>query len=487
MVELAGVGDVLVFEWRDDSFHLVGGRGRGEGWANIVEFDPSEAPHVERAWRGGVPIRVNAEEPTRICGPYWSTAAVIVPVGQEHLVVFGGDGVNAVSDAVLLGEAARTVAATGGMPAEKLLADELEVAHAVRALATYHPLTVRETARHIATVAARALSCEVAAVSVAAALRPTLEVIELRGGEAVEADPTQAGRDAGPFLNAAATMAAPMVEQAVGPDPQVWTQDVVSRMTLPIAPQVGMGALSLGHARGHERGFTSLCQRIGRALAESAEALLAQAIERENLTAETERYQRATMTDPLTGVGNRAAWASVMEVPPPTQVPGAYAVLSVDLDELKFINDHYGHAAGDAVLSGAANLLRATLRASDVLCRVGGDEFLCLLPDAGEREARAVMRRIDRAVASWRVTEHGLTPRISVGWAVFHRDWETTVEEADDRMYAIKRRRRIMSRSQNTAPTREVRTRGRRTDVEPPPGPAKREPQPRMPGAPPIH
>jgi diguanylate cyclase (GGDEF)-like protein len=210
-------------------------------------------------------------------------------------------------------------------------------------------------------------------------------------------------------------------------------------MTLPIGPELDLGALALGHAAGHERGFTSLCQRIGRVLAQSAEPLLNQAILHEQMNAERQSFQRATRTDPLTGIGNRAAWDAALISPPRASAHGAYSVISADLDGLKYINDHYGHGAGDAVIRGAADMLLSTLRAGDVLCRVGGDEFLALCPDVDANAAREIVRRIERAMSSWRLTEHGLMPRLSIGWAVFDGDWPQTVRAADRRMYADKR------------------------------------------------
>jgi diguanylate cyclase (GGDEF)-like protein len=210
-------------------------------------------------------------------------------------------------------------------------------------------------------------------------------------------------------------------------------------MTLPIGPELDLGALALGHAAGHERGFTSLCQRIGRALAQSAEQLLNQAIAHEQHEAERKSFQHATQTDPLTGIGNRAAWEAALANPPKTEKHDLYSIISADLDGLKFINDHYGHGAGDAVIRGAADMLLSTLRASDVLCRVGGDEFLALLPDVDGNEVREIVRRLERAMSSWRFTEHGLMPRLSIGWAVFDGDWPQTVRNADRRMYTVKR------------------------------------------------
>jgi diguanylate cyclase (GGDEF)-like protein len=470
MAEPSLAEDVLVFQWETSFFRLIGGRGRGAGWADIVDVPLADNPTVEQAWRWGVPVRVASDTPERVCGPYWATDAVVVSVGQDHLVVFGGPSVKLTSDAVLVGAAARTVAETGRVSAEKLLSDELELIHAVRELTTYRATDLRETARHIATVAARALSCDLAAVSVRGADRTTLEVVHLEAGEQADSDINHAGRDVGTFLAAAATLADPMVEQTVGPDPEVWKERVVSRMTLPIGPELDLGALSLGHAAGHERGFTSLCQRIGRALAQSAEVLLDQAITHEQLTSEREQFQRATRTDSLTGVGNRAAWEATLAAPPRSS-DGQYALLSADLDGLKFINDHYGHAAGDAVIRAAADVLQSTLRASDVLCRVGGDEFLALLPDTDAAGARGVVRRIERSMSKWRVTEHGLVPHLSLGWATFDTDWPSTIRAADKRMYAAKRAHKALAPQDTPAarPAEAGSRRRRRTDVMPRP------------------
>jgi diguanylate cyclase (GGDEF)-like protein len=465
--------DVLVFRKAPDTFRLIGGSGRGAGWANIVEVSPADSLAIRNAWRSGALVRIAAESKVNVVGPYWAADAVAVPVGHEHVVVFGGPSVANSPDGVLVTAAARAVAETGDASAEKLLADELELVHAVRALTAYQPVTVRDTARHIAKVAARALSCDVAAVRVHAPNAATLDILQLESGDPVEQSPGQVGRDAEPFLDAASTNSSPIVEQTVGPDPEVWTAPVVSRMTLPIG-QMGLGAISLGHAEGHERGFTSLCQRIGRALAESAEPLLNHAIALETLAIEREKYERETRLDPLTGVGNRAAWEHIKTAPPAlgtsrTRKPLAatYVVLSADVDHLKQINDRYGHAAGDSVLRIAADMLRLSLRPTDVLCRVGGDEFLALLPNVDERGARRIVRRISDEMASWRPTEHGLAPQISLGWGLYEGDWDAAVKMADDRMYANKRKRQAAQQADGaaTATRPTSRPRRRRTDA----------------------
>jgi diguanylate cyclase (GGDEF)-like protein len=436
--------DVLVFRWTAPTFHLIGGAGRGAGWADVVDVAQGDSPWLDSAWRSGAPVRSSSDVPIRVAGPYWAAKAVFVAVGHEHVVVFGGPEMHDRPDIALVTAAARAVAETGETSAEKLLSDELEVAHAVRALTACQPTSVQAVARHVAKVAATALSCDVAAVRVRDPHNPTLEIMLRHDVDGMEPDATHAGRDAAHFLDTAATASEPIVEQTVGPDPEIWTDSIVSRMTIAIGPESGLGALSLGHAYGRERGFTSLCQRIGRALAESAEPLLAQAIEREQLTAERAAYKRASQTDQLTGMGTRSAWDSALVATASAlrarDVDG-YGVLSVDVDDLKLVNDKWGHAAGDSLLQLVASIVRSSLRATDVLCRVGGDEFLCLLPDALEADMLEIADRVAEAMARAEVIDCGVEPSVSIGWAIYDGDWAATVRTADERMYAIKRRK----------------------------------------------
>jgi diguanylate cyclase (GGDEF)-like protein len=437
-----GVEDILVFVRAGDGFRLIGGVGRGGGWAEIVEVRTSEEPIADRAWKAGVPVRTSAPTAVRIIGPYWARNGVTVPVGLDHLVVFGGSTAVTASDAHLARAASRVVSNSHDVPAEKLLADELELVHAVRGLMAYRAENVADTARHIALVAARALSCEVAAIHVLSGSDGLLELIRLGGADGFETDPSIGGPDALGYLSDAMSMIEPRVEQSVNVVPRIWTDEIVSRLTLPIGGAQPLGAMSLGHAVSRPRGFTALCQRIGRAISESAELLLSQAIVREQLAAERDVLRQATLTDSLTGVGNRAAWDEAMA----SMASGdgealSFAILSIDLDELKSVNDRFGHATGDAVIRGAANLLNASIRTGDLLARVGGDEFLVLLPAADAKAARRVARRIGRHLAFWRVTEHDLAPEMSVGWAVANGDPRLAMQRADERMYLAKRRR----------------------------------------------
>ena len=445
------VRDVLVFARRADGFVLIGGTGRGQGWADIVELRDDEEPLVDRAWRTGRPVRTDSAGALHVAGPYWAAHSVVVPVG-EHLVVFGDTQPIVASDAVILRVAAQTAAETGGVAAEKLLGDELELVYAVRALMAYRAETVRDTARHIALVAARSLSCDVGIVQVATPGGETLQAVHILDTEGEEG---VAGPDAAAYLAAAANLSGPRVEQTVGPDPRLWQADVVSRLTIPIGTDTRLGALALGHSPGSPRGFTLLCQRIARALAEAAELLLAQAITREALASERAILQHTTRTDALTGLANRTGWNEAVAalIANAGDEVRTYAVLSIDLDGLKAVNDRYGHALGDAVIRGAANLLRTVTREGDTVARLGGDEFLVLLPSTDAKGAAKVARRIQRNASHWRVTEHGLAPQLSVGWAVTSgADPSAAILQADHDMYAMKRRRTNAAARRSTLP-----------------------------------
>jgi diguanylate cyclase (GGDEF)-like protein len=111
---------------------------------------------------------------------------------------------------------------------------------------------------------------------------------------------------------------------------------------------------------------------------------------------------------------------------------GTCAVILADLDGLKAVNDQLGHAAGDAVLLLAAEVIRATVRADDLVSRWGGDEFLVLLADTGD--ATDAAHRLAAALdGRWGV-------RASVGLGI--GDADDAIRQADAAMYRAKRARR---------------------------------------------
>jgi diguanylate cyclase (GGDEF)-like protein len=132
------------------------------------------------------------------------------------------------------------------------------------------------------------------------------------------------------------------------------------------------------------------------------------------------------------------------------------SVLMVDLDDFKRVNDEHGHQAGDRVLRAIAGALRAAVRTSDVVARYGGDEFVVLMPDTDEGEAKNVAARAEAAVADLvHPMADGSAVRIScsVGLALHPQDGRTGKElmrAADAKMYRHKR-----SRSAHARRTRE--------------------------------
>jgi diguanylate cyclase (GGDEF)-like protein len=110
--------------------------------------------------------------------------------------------------------------------------------------------------------------------------------------------------------------------------------------------------------------------------------------------------QEAT-TDPLTGLGNRRDLLHELA----TLVPGD-AVVLLDLDNFKFVNDRFGHAAGDKVLADLGDAIRDMLRGNDRAIRLGGEEMLLLLSEAGEIGAREVLARL---AARWAIDQPGIT------------------------------------------------------------------------------
>lgn len=154
---------------------------------------------------------------------------------------------------------------------------------------------------------------------------------------------------------------------------------------------------------------------------------------------------RAAREDPLTGVGNRRALDERMSVA--HDAGRSVAVVAIDVDNLKVINDSYGHARGDEVLQRVGQLLTEQCRAEDVVARAGGDEFVVVLDNPDERGARELVERIKTAAD--RVAATADKPwfdmlRLSIGQAS-STDGTAIADlltEADSRMYAEKRRRR---------------------------------------------
>jgi two-component system cell cycle response regulator len=158
----------------------------------------------------------------------------------------------------------------------------------------------------------------------------------------------------------------------------------------------------------------------------------------EEIVAQAERLEALLFEDPLTGLANRRSILTALA----GMVSGArrhrrpLTAAMIDIDHFKAVNDSRGHAEGDRVLAAVARAMRAHLRAEDQLGRLGGEEFLALLPDADARAAKAAAEKLRVSVE-----EAGVT--VSIGWAAW--DGESADEllgRADHALYRAKERGR---------------------------------------------
>jgi diguanylate cyclase (GGDEF)-like protein len=169
------------------------------------------------------------------------------------------------------------------------------------------------------------------------------------------------------------------------------------------------------------------------------------------LEALQEQLREQADRDWLTGLHNRRYLARELDRLTDEPLSGPLSLAVLDLDRFKSINDRFGHHAGDQVLVRVAGLLCDVLRASDIVVRSGGEEFLILMPLTDARAAAACCERIREAVRAetWEQVAAGLTVTTSVGVASAHdpSDLEALVRLADQRLYDAKRcgRDRVVS------------------------------------------
>lgn len=155
-------------------------------------------------------------------------------------------------------------------------------------------------------------------------------------------------------------------------------------------------------------------------------------------------HQRA-LTDELTGFVNRWFLSEFLRKVMKSSIRYGHSLTLaiIDLDFFKQVNDNFGHAAGDAVLKGIAEIIKDNIRSSDVVSRYGGDEFIIVFSSTKIADAKIVMERMKTVVA-----EHdfggGVRSGISYGLAELkgkHRMAEDLIKDADDALYKSKKHR----------------------------------------------
>lgn len=172
-------------------------------------------------------------------------------------------------------------------------------------------------------------------------------------------------------------------------------------------------------------------------------------------------------TDPLTGALNRRAFMSRGErlLSRHAHDRAALCVLFLDLDHFKSLNDRFGHSGGDDVLMRFVELVSASIRPTDFLFRIGGEEFCCLLPYTGLEQAQRVAERIRQQFETATVVVAGVPVKATVSLGIastetFGYSLDTLTRRADMAVYAAKRagRNRVVVADPNAtnAPTEGV-------------------------------
>jgi diguanylate cyclase (GGDEF)-like protein len=198
-----------------------------------------------------------------------------------------------------------------------------------------------------------------------------------------------------------------------------------------------IGTLALYHVEPDH--FTEESRRLASRVTEQAAAVVYNAII-------FEQTQEDSLTDPLTGLPNtRFLFMHLSrELARSSRLGSSLALLVLDLDNLKDINDGYGHHVGDRALREVASVLRNAIRPYDICVRYGGDEFIVVLSECGVEECEAKRIELQRAVEALPFEARGgrrILMGISVGAAVFPLDGDTyegLLATADSRMYRDK-------------------------------------------------
>jgi diguanylate cyclase (GGDEF)-like protein len=163
---------------------------------------------------------------------------------------------------------------------------------------------------------------------------------------------------------------------------------------------------------------------------------------RERLEGEREAMRDVALTDPLTGISNRRQLLARADYEIARHSRGRrnFALVMLDLDGFKLLNDRFGHAAGDELLCDVADALQHAVRGQDTVARIGGDEFCVLAPETDGPRTLPLAKRITAAVTDATTGVEAL--RASIGIAVFPDDGLSAQEllhAADERLLNAKR------------------------------------------------
>lgn len=160
----------------------------------------------------------------------------------------------------------------------------------------------------------------------------------------------------------------------------------------------------------------------------------------EKLINSEKELQYLSFHDSLTGLYNRTYLNEMLHICKDAKY---LAVFMFDIDKLKYVNDNFGHAEGDKLILSASNIIKKCFRESDIVARIGGDEFIAILPDCDIEMAEIFRQRLNEAIAihNNNLSEKHLILSISIGFAVSKDNIDTIeniMKKADELMYVDK-------------------------------------------------
>jgi diguanylate cyclase (GGDEF)-like protein len=206
-----------------------------------------------------------------------------------------------------------------------------------------------------------------------------------------------------------------------------------SKLSVPLEGELGLlGTLSV---------YSGTVSHVERQVGDEIAGIVRRAVPALDNAFRYREARRLADLDALTGLRNRRFFHETLqrECTRAHRYGRSLALLVLDVDDFKAINGQVGHLAGDAVLAEAASRVRGVLRASDIACRVGGDEFAIILPEAAAEQAALLYHRVVEAVSAEPI---GTIPRLTLSGGVTElteSDNATTFfERADDALYQAK-------------------------------------------------
>jgi diguanylate cyclase (GGDEF)-like protein len=212
--------------------------------------------------------------------------------------------------------------------------------------------------------------------------------------------------------------------------------------TLPLAPHIGIRAFLPRHIESDRRSAAYTRVATAGALALLALALLTFVLARPLLRAFrwTEEQASEARVDALTGLANRRALEEIIaaEISRAERFEHQLAIVLLDLDRFKEINDSFGHAAGDVMLRTVSRLLTSLARQGDTVARWGGEEFVVVLPETDLAGARRFAERLRRTIEAHPVGEMRTSASCGVATMLHGDDVEALLRAADQGLYQAK-------------------------------------------------